>query len=35
MKILVVDDEIKIREVVSEYAKASGYECDQSNNGKG
>ena len=34
MKILVVDDEIKIREVVSEYAKASGYECDQSNNGK-
>ena len=34
MKILIVDDEIKIREVVSEYAKASGYECEQSNNGK-
>ena len=34
MKILIVDDEIKIREVVSEYAKASGYECDQSSNGK-
>ncbi|MBR4470611.1 MAG: response regulator transcription factor [Erysipelotrichaceae bacterium] len=34
MKILIVDDEIKIREVVSEYAKASGYECDQASNGK-
>lgn len=34
MKILIVDDEIKIREVVSEYAKASGYECDQSSDGK-
>ena len=34
MKILVVDDEIKIREVVMEYAKAMGYECDQANNGK-
>lgn len=34
MKILIVDDEIKIREVVSEYGKASGYECDQSSNGK-
>lgn len=34
MKILIVDDETKIREVVSEYAKASGFECDQSNNGK-
>ena len=33
MKILIVDDEIKIREVVSEYAKASGYECDQASNG--
>lgn len=33
MKILVVDDEIKIREVVQEYAKAMGYECDQANNG--
>ena len=34
MKILIVDDEIKIREVVSEYAKAMNYECDQANNGK-
>ena len=34
MKILIVDDEIKIREVVSEYVKASGYECDQASNGK-
>ncbi len=34
MKILIVDDEIKIREVVSEYARASGYECDQACNGK-
>ena len=33
MKILIVDDEIKIREVVSEYAKASGYECDQASDG--
>ncbi len=33
MKILIVDDEIKIREVVSEYAKAMGYECDQASNG--
>lgn len=34
MKILIVDDETKIREVVSEYAKASGYECDQACNGR-
>ena len=34
MRILIVDDEIKIREVVSEYAKANDYECDQANNGK-
>ena len=34
MKILIVDDETKIREVVSEYAKASGYECDQARNGR-
>ncbi|MBR5341313.1 MAG: response regulator transcription factor [Erysipelotrichaceae bacterium] len=33
MKVLIVDDETKIREVVSEYAKASGYECDQASNG--
>ena len=34
MKILIVDDETKIREVVSEYATASGYECDQACNGR-
>ena len=34
MKILIVDDEIKIREVVSEYAKANNYDCDQASNGK-
>ena len=33
MKILIVDDEVKIREVVSEYAKAMDYECDQASNG--
>lgn len=33
MKILIVDDEVKIREVVNEYAKASNYECDQASNG--
>ena len=33
LRILIVDDEIKIREVVSEYAKVSGYECDQASNG--
>ena len=33
MKILIVDDEKKIREVVMEYAKVSGYECDQCSNG--
>lgn len=34
IKILIVDDEIKIREVVKEYAKVSGYECDEASNGK-
>lgn len=34
MKILIVDDEIKIREVVKEYSKAYGYECDEASNGK-
>ena len=34
MKILIVDDEIKIREVVSEYASANGSECDQASNGR-
>ena len=33
MKILIVDDEVKIREVVAEYAKSYGYECDQASNG--
>ena len=33
MKILVVDDEVRIREVVSEYAKVSGFECDQASDG--
>ena len=34
LRILIVDDEIKIREVVCEYAKVSGYSCDQASNGK-
>ena len=33
IKILIVDDEIKIREVVKEYSKVSGYECDEASNG--
>ena len=33
LRILIVDDEIKIREVVKEYAKVSGYECGQASNG--
>lgn len=33
IKVLIVDDEIKIREVVKEYSKASGYECDEASNG--
>lgn len=33
-KILVADDEIKIREVVKEYAKASNFECEEASNGK-
>ncbi|MDO4500489.1 MAG: response regulator transcription factor [Erysipelotrichaceae bacterium] len=34
LKLMVVDDEIKIREVVKEYAKAYGYLCDEACNGK-
>ena len=34
LKVLIVDDEIKIREVVKEYAKVSGYECSEASNGK-
>ena len=34
IKILVVDDEIMIREVVKEYAKVNGYQCDEATNGK-
>lgn len=33
IKVLIVDDEIKIREVVKEYAKVSGYECDEASDG--
>jgi len=33
LKILIVDDEIKIREVVKEYAKVNGYTCLEANNG--
>lgn len=33
LKILIVDDEVKIREVVKVYGKASGYECDEASNG--
>ena len=34
LKILIVDDELKIREVVKEYAKVSGYEADEASNGR-
>lgn len=34
LNILIVDDEIRIREVVKEYAKVSGYECKEASNGK-
>lgn len=34
MKILIVDDEIKIREVVKEYAFVNGFECDEASDGK-
>lgn len=34
MKILIVDDEIKIREVVKEYAKVNDYQVDEASNGK-
>ena len=33
LKILIVDDEIKIREVVKEYARVSHYEADEASNG--
>ena len=33
-RILIADDEIKIREVVKEYAKASNFDCDEASNGK-
>jgi len=32
-KILLVDDEVKIREVLREYAEFDGYECDECGNG--
>ena len=34
MKILIVDDEIRIREVVKEYALVNGYVCDEASDGK-
>ena len=34
LKILIVDDEIKIREVVKEYARVNNYECDEASDGK-
>lgn len=33
VKILIVDDEPKIRAVVKEYAKVSGYHCDEASDG--
>ncbi|NLL74438.1 MAG: response regulator transcription factor, partial [Erysipelothrix sp.] len=33
-KFLIVDDERKIRDVVKEYAKASGLECDEAEDGQ-
>ncbi len=33
IKMLIVDDEPKIRAVVKEYAKVSGYECDEASDG--
>ena len=34
-KILVVDDEIKIREIIKEYAEFEGYEVAQAEDGNG
>lgn len=34
MKILIVDDEKRIREVVKEYALVNGFDCDQCSDGK-
>ncbi len=34
IKLLIVDDEIKIREVVKEYARVNGFECLEASNGK-
>lgn len=33
MKILIVDDEIRIREVVKEYARVNEFECDEASDG--
>ena len=33
-KILIVDDEAKIREVIKEYIEFSGYESDEAEDGK-
>ena len=32
-KLLIVDDEVKIREVVKEYAQLSGYDIKEANDG--
>lgn len=34
MKILIVDDEIKIREVIKEYLEANNYTCSETDNGE-
>ena len=34
LKILVVDDEVNIRNVIKEYAKFEGYEVEEAGNGK-
>ena len=34
MKILIVDDEDMIREVIKEYSEDAGYQTDEAENGK-
>ena len=34
LNVLIVDDEVNIRQVVEEYAKVSGYNCFEASNGK-
>ena len=33
IKLLIVDDEIKIREMIRKYAQYEGFECDEAFNG--